>query len=155
MQIKQHADWAAFVPLLIACGRNWRRSLSILLADSNLSDATAAPLIALLKDGDRVPQGVLAERIGVEGPSLVRLLDGLEAEGLVRRLPDDKDRRVKLVELTPTGHMMARRAEACAAQLRAELLADIDPASVAATLRVLGAIATKTSPFPEDVDHVG
>jgi MarR family transcriptional regulator for hemolysin len=155
MQINQQSEWASFVPLLITCGRNWRRSLGIMLADSNLSDATAAPLIALLRDGDRVRQAVLADRIGVEGPTLVRLLDGLEAEKLVRRLPDDRDRRVKLVELTKAGRAVARRAEDCAIKLRAVLLADIDPASVAATLRVLGAIATKTSPFAEEVDHVG
>jgi MarR family transcriptional regulator for hemolysin len=96
---------------------------------------------------------VLADRIGVEGPTLVRLLDGLEAESLVRRRPDYKDRRVKLVELTQVGRAVARRAEDCAIKLRGLLLADIDPASVAATLRVLGVIATKTSPLSEDAEH--
>ncbi len=47
-----------------------------------------------------LPQGRVAELLGVEGPTLVRLLDRMEKEGWVRRQPSETDRRVKLVALT-------------------------------------------------------
>src|ERR1700712_440973 len=107
METNLKESWAEFAPLLVVCGRGWRRALNIMLADHNLSDATAAPLITLLRTGDRIPQGVLAERVGVEGPTLVRVLDGLESDGLICRVPDESDRRIKLVELTAEGTKVA------------------------------------------------
>jgi MarR family transcriptional regulator for hemolysin len=49
------------------------------------------------------PQTAIAKRIGIEGPTLTRMLDTLEAEGLVVRLADPSDRRTKLIQLTPAG----------------------------------------------------
>ncbi|MBB3541100.1 MarR family transcriptional regulator for hemolysin [Rhizobium sp. BK176] len=137
--------WAEFAPLLMICGRGWRRALNAVLTDHNLSDASAAPLIALLRHGDRIPQGVLAERVGVEGPTLVRVLDSLENDGLICRVPDEADRRIKLVQLTGGGTAVAERAESCAAELRAQILGDLDPQQVEAALEVLRAIAAKTA----------
>jgi MarR family transcriptional regulator for hemolysin len=138
-------DWAEFAPLLMICGRGWRRALNAVLTAHNLSDASAAPLISLLRHGDRIPQGVLAERVGVEGPTLVRVLDGLEHDGLICRVPDEADRRIKLVQLTTAGTAVAMRAETCAAELRERILGDIEPREFDAALAVLRAIAAKTA----------
>ncbi|TQX86539.1 MarR family transcriptional regulator [Rhizobium sp. rho-13.1] len=139
--------WAEFAPLLLVSGRGWRRALNIMLVEHNLSDATAAPLITLLRLGDRIPQGVLADRVGIEGPTLVRVLDGLESDGLICRVPDDTDRRIKLVELTPAGKIVAERCEKCAAKLRETMLGDIPPEQMLAALDVLRIISTKASSF--------
>jgi MarR family transcriptional regulator for hemolysin len=48
-------------------------------------------------------QRQLAERLGIEGPTLVRHIDRLVAEGLVQRVRDGDDRRVSRVELTAAG----------------------------------------------------
>ncbi|TCR91720.1 MarR family transcriptional regulator [Rhizobium sp. BK376] len=140
-------SWTEFAPLLLACGRGWRRALNVMLMEHNLSDATATPLIMLLRHGDLVPQGVLAERVGVEGPTLVRVLDGLESDGLICRVPADTDRRIKLVRLTEEGTKVAERCEAEAAALREKMLGDIDPERVGAALEVLRIIATKSATF--------
>jgi MarR family transcriptional regulator for hemolysin len=137
--------WAEFAPLLMICGRGWRRALNAVLTEHKLSDASAAPLITLLRHGDRIPQNVLAERVGVEGPTLVRVLDSLENDGLICRVPDEADRRIKLVQLTEGGIAVAKRAESCAAELREQILGDIEPEQVEAALAVLRAIAEKTA----------
>lgn len=118
-----------------------------MLVEHNLSDATAAPLITLLRLGDRIPQGVLAERVGVEGPTLVRVLDGLENDGLICRVPDDSDRRIKLVQLTAEGTKVAQRCEQCAAKLREIMLGDIPPQQMLAALEVMRIIADKAAAF--------
>jgi MarR family transcriptional regulator for hemolysin len=143
-------SWAEFAPLLLVCGRGWRRALNTMLVEHNLSDASAAPLITLLRLGDRIPQGVLAERVGVEGPTLVRVLDGLESDGLICRVADESDRRIKLVELTAEGTKVAKRCEECAAKLREIMLGDIPPQQILAALEVMRIIAEKAAAFTGD-----
>lgn len=142
-------SWAEFAPLLLNCGRGWRRALNAMLLEHDLSDATATPLIMLLRHGDLVPQSVLAERVGVEGPTLVRVLDGLEADGLICRVPADTDRRIKLVQLTTEGTKVAERCETSAAILREKMLGDIEPERVRAALDVLRIIAAKAATSSE------
>ncbi|MGA1802929.1 MarR family winged helix-turn-helix transcriptional regulator [Rhizobium sp. HT1-10] len=153
MNTSLEKSWAEFAPLLLVCGRGWRRALNVMLAEHNLSDATAAPLIALLRLGDRVPQGVLAERVGVEGPTLVRVLDGLESDGLICRVPDSSDRRIKLVEMTPAGLKVAQRCENCAAKLREIMLGDLPEEQMLATLDVMRGIAEKAASFTGAQDN--
>ena len=47
--------------------------------------------------------GALAAAEGVAAPTMTRLVDGLEGDGLVRRRPDPADARGVLVEPTATG----------------------------------------------------
>ncbi|PZM16087.1 MarR family winged helix-turn-helix transcriptional regulator [Rhizobium tubonense] len=153
METDLKTSWAEFAPLLVICGRGWRRALNIMLTEHNLSDATAAPLITLLRHGDLVPQGVLAERVGVEGPTLVRVLDGLESDGLICRVPDDADRRIKLVQLTAEGTKVAERCERCAAELRKIMLGDIEPEQMHAALEVMRSVAAKAAAFTGTEDN--
>jgi DNA-binding MarR family transcriptional regulator len=50
-----------------------------------------------------VPLSKLCEEMIADNSNLTRLVDRLEARGLVRRAPDPRDRRVTLVQLTPEG----------------------------------------------------
>ncbi|MFX4627873.1 MarR family transcriptional regulator, partial [Acinetobacter baumannii] len=70
----------------------WRRAANRVLADSGFSSSAITPLMLLAELGDGLRQRELAEEMAVEGPSLVRLLDGLEAAGLVERREDACDR---------------------------------------------------------------
>jgi len=61
-------------------------------------------LILTTLRGDAHPsQQQLARAVGVEGPTLTRHLDQLEAAGLVRRVPHPDDRRAVRVEPTEAG----------------------------------------------------
>jgi DNA-binding MarR family transcriptional regulator len=50
-----------------------------------------------------VPLSKLCEEMLADNSNLTRLVDRLEARGLVRRAPDPRDRRVTLVQLTAEG----------------------------------------------------
>jgi MarR family transcriptional regulator for hemolysin len=50
-----------------------------------------------------VSQKALASHVHVEGATITHHIDRLERQGLVRRLVDPTDRRVRRIELTPTG----------------------------------------------------
>ena len=72
--------------LLVArLARVWRRRADQALSEHGLSEATAHPLLILSRAGrENVRQGVLADEMGLEGPSVVRLIDLLASEALVR-----------------------------------------------------------------------
>jgi len=53
--------------------------------------------------GLELSQRQLAERMGVEAPTMVRHLDRLEKEGLIERRRDARDRRVTRITVTPAG----------------------------------------------------
>jgi DNA-binding MarR family transcriptional regulator len=55
--------------------------------------------------------GELATLLGIDRPNATVVVDDLEAQGLVQRTPHPTDRRAKLVEATPKGKSLARRAD--------------------------------------------
>lgn len=89
--------------------RRWRQVLDSEVQASGLTDATWRPLIHLHLLGDGVRQKELAASVGIEGPSLVRLLDTLVTKGLVERSEDLGDRRAKQLRLTPAGRDFVSR----------------------------------------------
>lgn len=109
---------------LIAVAQIWRREIARALADEGVSDAMVLPLVHLQRDGDGIRQGILAEQVGVDNTSIVRVLDGLEKGGLIQRSEDPSDRRAKLIHLTTEGRALASHAEKTLARIRAEFLAD-------------------------------
>ncbi|WP_137158349.1 MarR family transcriptional regulator [Rhizobium sp. FKL33] len=84
-----------------------------------------------------LPQNVIAQEIEVEGPTLVRMLDGLEAQGYLFRESDPGDRRVKRVRLTEEGRRQSAEVEALAQAFRARLQEGLAPEDVAAFERVI------------------
>jgi MarR family transcriptional regulator, transcriptional regulator for hemolysin len=120
--------------------RLWRREVDQALADHGLSQATAVPLLVLSRWGKCARQGVLAEEMGIEGPSLVRLIDLLQAEGLVERREDPTDRRAKMLHLTAIGETKADEINQVLRRVRAYLLKDISSEDLAVTFEALRSI---------------
>jgi MarR family transcriptional regulator for hemolysin len=66
-------------------------------------------ILSSLGDAQPASQHELARLVGIEGPTLTRHLDQLEAAGLVRRTADPDDRRAVRVEPTDAGrHLHAK-----------------------------------------------
>jgi len=126
--------------LIRRIGRLWRRESDQALADHGLSQATALPLVVLSRWGKCARQGVLAEEMGIEGPSLVRLIDLLQAEGLVERREDPTDRRAKMLHLTAIGETKADEINRVLRRVRAYLLKDLSSEDLAVTFEALRSI---------------
>jgi DNA-binding MarR family transcriptional regulator len=62
----------------------------------------ALVLLSFSRHG-RLPMGKMGERLMIHPTSVTNIVDRLEAQGFVRRLPHDRDRRTTLVELTEEG----------------------------------------------------
>jgi MarR family transcriptional regulator for hemolysin len=63
-------------------------------------------ILSSLKSNERRTQLDVARAVGIEGPTLTRHLDGLEENGIVRRVRDGSDRRAVRVELTAEGERL-------------------------------------------------
>lgn len=115
--------------------RRWRRALDARLAEAGLSDATWVPLVHLHESGDGITQKELAALVGIDGSSLVRLLDILCRQGLVERRVDAADARARLVHLTDAGRARVTEIRRELEKGEAEMLADLSDADIAAMLR--------------------
>src|SRR4029079_1772924 len=87
-----------------------RANLPPLAAELQLSPAQCH-VLHLIEPGRPIPMGQLAGTLACDASNVTGLVARLESRGLVRRRPSAEDRRVKVLDLTPTG-----------SQLRAQLL---------------------------------
>ena len=58
------------------------------------------PVLLALKEHGRLSQSELARLAGVEQPTMAQILGRMERDGLIRREPDQNDRRISHVSLT-------------------------------------------------------
>ena len=128
---------AAFPQALIEAARGWRSKTDALLRPHGLTSAMGTVLACLAASTIPLSQRELAQAVGVEGPTLVRLLDRLEEGGFARRMPDPSNRRVKRVELTDKANACFAEIEQVENALRTELLRGVPESDVATAQRVL------------------
>lgn len=98
-------------------------------------------LVHLGRATGALTQAELAKSIGVEPPTLVPVLDRLEAEGWLLRTSCGEDRRCKRIELTLQGESTAEELLRVAGALRMELMGDIPAEDLLTCIRVLQGIA--------------
>lgn len=125
---------------IMHAGRKWRHISQDVVFGHGLTAPCATALIFIGRLGEGINQIALAEEIGIEGPSLVRVIDQLAADGLVRREKGKEDRRSNTLWFTETGRALTARIEAELVDLRALVFKDVSPADLEATLRVFAAV---------------
>lgn len=133
---------------MILAGRFWRRLTRAVTAHYGLAEAGVTPLLWIGRLGEGVRQNVVADRIGVEGASLVRVLDELAAADFVTREPDPSDRRANLLYLTPKGRETVARLEADINELRERVLGSLDAADIKGAEKVFAAIKAAAERLP-------
>ncbi|MBE0694516.1 MAG: MarR family transcriptional regulator [Aquamicrobium sp.] len=116
--------------------RQWRKRLDERLKHTGLTQARWMVLLHLSRTGP-MSQRELAETVGIEGPTLVRMLDSLEGQGLLERRACEDDRRVKRVHLTEAARPVLAEITSIATALRKELLAEMADGELRAAWKVL------------------
>ena len=107
--------------------RTWRQALDKRMKDLGISQSGWMTIALVAKAAKPLSQIELANALGVEGPSMVAMLDRLMKGGFITREPSATDRRVKLVMLTDAGTALYNKVITKASVFRTELLKDIDP----------------------------
>jgi MarR family transcriptional regulator for hemolysin len=136
MPSRKAPDRSSFGSLLSRAARQWRRAADLRLAPFDLTEATWLPLVHIARAPAPPRQKDLAASMSLDGSSVVRLLDNLEAAGLIRRKEGD-DRRAKIILLTARGRAIADKVETVARRIRGDALTGLSDKDIATTVRVL------------------
>ena len=94
-------------------------------------------ILARLERQDGLTQKDLAALLEVEPITVARLLDRLQARGLVERRADPADRRVWRLYLTPAASVVLRQIADYRAALHEEITAGLEPAVVEGVVEAL------------------
>ncbi|MDY0746116.1 MarR family transcriptional regulator [Paucibacter sp. R3-3] len=117
--------------------RAWRLLIDRRLKGLGMSQAAWMTVTFVAKAKTPLSQSELAQKVGVEGATMVAMLDRLAAAGLIERVPSETDRRVKRVTLTPAGTELYAQVRVEANAVRRQLLAGIDPNALLAAAELL------------------
>ncbi|MGI8436657.1 MAG: MarR family winged helix-turn-helix transcriptional regulator [Chthoniobacterales bacterium] len=139
--------------VLFGTARAWRNRLDQRLRPLGLSQGKWRTLMHLSNGGDKLTQREIADRMGIEEPTLAGLLNRLEGDGWITRQESLNDRRCKTVHLQRRSQSVLNRIFSAAHELRGELLHDVPHQDLATCLRVLTQIrerAEKENGDPPD-----
>jgi MarR family transcriptional regulator for hemolysin len=117
--------------------RAWRQALDRRLKYLGVSQASWMTIAVTAKAREPLSQSELAHSLGVEGATMVAMVDRLVKAGLVTREPSATDRRVKRVVLTADGGLLYDKVRTEAAAFRKQVLANIDPKKLLAATEFL------------------
>ncbi|KWV56447.1 MULTISPECIES: MarR family winged helix-turn-helix transcriptional regulator [Rhizobium] len=124
---------------LAAFNRKLRAVFDKIVRERSMTLPRARVFFTLNKK-DGINQRELAERLELETPTLVRILDAMEAQGFVQRRVAGSDRRAKEIYITETGKVVAGEIEDIAVKVRAQVIAGIPESDLKTTLDVIRAM---------------
>lgn len=99
---------------------------------ARMHDMTRAQWLILLRLHHQpgMSQKELAELLEVEPITVARLIDRLQARGLVERRPDPRDRRIWRLHLLPAAAVVLREIDRQRAEISSLLAAGLDPSDL-------------------------
>jgi DNA-binding MarR family transcriptional regulator len=117
--------------------RGFSRIVDLSLRDLGFATGQM-PVLVSLKGGKALSQAELARVAQVEQPSMAQLLNRMERDGLVERVPDPADKRSRLISLTTGAVKRMPKAKALMEARVHDALAGFSPEEVAELSRLLG-----------------
>jgi MarR family transcriptional regulator for hemolysin len=125
-----------FIVSLSTSSRKMQTAFDSLLRQKGLTLARARAMLHIARNPG-VGQSELAKFLAIESPTLVRLLDGLEKQGLIRRSTIEGDRRAKQLSLTELAQGDVRQIEDLTKVVGSFMLRGVEADELAIAVRVL------------------
>jgi DNA-binding MarR family transcriptional regulator len=88
-------------------------------------------------NGDGIPCKMIGEEMITRDPDITRLLDRLEARGLITRQRDSRDRRVVSTRITPDGNKLLRELDKPVLDLHRRQLAHLSESKLSHLIDLL------------------
>jgi MarR family transcriptional regulator, transcriptional regulator for hemolysin len=148
---EQVAQRFEFAVKLGELARLWRGQIDRHLRPLGLSFMQWQTLTQLARADEDLVQKELAAVVGMEGPTMVGVLDRLVERDLVERHVAAHDRRANTVHLTDAGSEILRLAEVELHMLRDVLLADLSGEELDICVRVFGHVSAEARAFDPDI----
>ena len=116
-----------------------------------LSHAALNALAIVEGHGAPMPTGTVGSQMHITTGTMTSVLDTLERNGYVKRLPDPDDRRRVLVDITPAAQDVLDRLLPEVVQTTTAALSEFSPQELEAFLDVLGRIRHAIDAIPDDL----
>ncbi|TKI08176.1 MarR family winged helix-turn-helix transcriptional regulator [Martelella alba] len=133
-------EYKSFARLLHSTSRALRAAIDRRLKYLGLSQASWVAVAAIASAPSPLSQSELAQVLGVEGATIVTMVDRLVKTGLVQRIPTSADRRKKLLIVTADGKALYVKVRSEADAIGKEILENVDPSQMQAVMRVLAQV---------------
>lgn len=117
--------------------RRWRAIANEHLSRIGQTQARWEALYWIAVSQGGATQRELAECVGIEEPTLVRMLHRLEQEGLVERRASQADRRTKTIVLTKAAEPHMKAMSGVIDKLRVDVLRNLNDAEIKQAVEVL------------------
>ncbi|WP_112410682.1 MarR family winged helix-turn-helix transcriptional regulator [Rhizobium sp. BK312] len=124
---------------LSSFNRKLRAAFDALVREHGMT-LSRARVFRKLSRRDGINQRELADELELETPTLVRILDAMEAQNFIERRAAVFDRRAKQIFITESGKVVAAEVEALATGVRADILEGISDEDVGMALKVIRAM---------------
>ncbi len=126
-----------FTRALIVAARRWRKVANDRIRSLDQTMVRWETLYLVAYSGEELTQSELARVVGVEGPTMVRMLHLLAEEGLLERHQSREDLRVTINRITDKGRQVIADIMTITNQLRREMLDGIEPGELAVAQSVM------------------
>ena len=124
--------------LLVLAGRTWGTHIDNAVRGATGQSRARWQTLFVIAFGDQpVTMTDIGVRLNVQWPTLVRVLDGLEKDGLIKRVDNPKDGRSRLVSITDEGMTQVRTIKPVLDKERESLLVDLSEEELATCGKLL------------------
>ncbi len=124
---------------IFMASRAYERAMQQELVPAGITHRQCQVLCWLSLEGP-LSQVDLAERMSIEPPTLVRVLDRMERDGLIARDACPHDRRVKIIRALPRAKPVWKKIVACASRVREKASRHLTPAQIESLKQALGVV---------------
>ena len=107
-------------------------------------------VISALTRQPGITQKEIADKVGIEGSTLVPIIDKMEKDGFVKRKLDSEDRRINRIYLTTKADGLWNSMIECALRIRKLSLKEISEEQIKTTLEVLRKISKNLTIYFDD-----
>ena len=141
--------------VVYSASKAFQKAFDLQLRDKTGITLTQSKVIFALNMFSGLTQRELADKIGVETPSLVPIIDKMEEDGYLKRKLDSKDRRLKRIYTTPKTDALWDSMMECGLQIRKVSLNKVSEQEVKSVLDTLKRVTENLSVYIDDFETKG
>ena len=140
--------------IVYSASKAFQKAFDLELRDKIGITITQSKVIFALYMFSGLTQREIADKIGIETPSLVPIIDKMEKDGYVKRKLDPKDRRLKRIYTTPKTDALWDSMMECASQIRKASLKEVSEQEAKSALETIKKISENLSVYISDFEVV-
>ena len=140
--------------VVYSASKTLRKAFDLELRNNIGITITQSKVIFSLYLDSGLTQRELADKIGVESPTLVPIINKMENDGYVQRKSDPNDRRIKRVYTTPKTDLLWNSMMECATQIRKVSTKGVSEQEMKLALEVIKKITENLTDYLGDFEDI-